>query len=85
MRDLGREDVRDLLRAGPFVFLIANLGDPLRVIPLEDRFAFWKSEAEARIVESDRIVLEAYAGGLAYAASEWRDGSRSIVLLEAYH
>lgn len=86
VRALCTEDIRALLRAGPVVFLVANLGDPLRVIPAGERFEFWKSQAQARIVDTARFSLEDFPGELAYVATAWTDGDATpIVLLEAYH
>jgi hypothetical protein len=89
-RLLGRADVKALLQAGAVQFVVADGGQPLRWVPLEERFVFWKGSARDHIVEdpSRPIDIYAYPEGFAYIASEWASGdvaSPPIVLLESHH
>jgi hypothetical protein len=86
-RRLGREAIRVLLHDRPVRFVVANVGDPLRWIPVADRFVFWKSEATVHVTGAERIDLDSFPRGLAYVASEWTAPGDDvpIVLLEARH
>ena len=82
-----KETIRQMLRQGPVEFVVANVGDPLKRIALEDCFEFWKTEAEPHLAENpDRIYLETFPDEYAYLASIW-EGERgmSVILLEMYH
>ncbi len=52
-RTVGREHVTDLLRSGRARFVLANCGDPLRWIPSDDTYRFWKAEVKDHLVEPD--------------------------------
>ena len=86
-RNVGREQVAELLRRGAVRFVVANVGDPLKWIPPEDQFAFWKGEVRPHLVEpEDNVVLEELPGEYGYFATEWGgDGAMPTVLLEMVH
>ena len=89
-RTLGRAEVKSLLKAGPVQFVVADVGKPLRWIPDEDRFVFWKIEARDHIVEDPHrpIDIYAYPEDYAYVASEWVAdplASTRIIVLERHH
>ena len=48
VRDLGAEDIRALLTAGPVRFVVANIAAPLRWVPVGECFQFWKAEVRSR-------------------------------------
>jgi hypothetical protein len=87
VRYLRFEELRSALAAGPVRFVVANIGAPLRWIPEDLRFEFWKTEIKDRIADPDGpIFLEDFPDGLAMVASEWlEDGCPPIVLLECHH
>ena len=84
---LSRSSIKDILRAGPIEFVVADVGIPLRWIEKEACFDFWKQSAEPHLAEPDEpISLDCFAGGLAYLASLWRrNDERALILLEAFH
>jgi hypothetical protein len=91
IRDLGREDVRQLSRGGIEPrFVVADIGQPLVWVDREHRYNVWKDEVAPRLVEpSDAdmgFALDDFPEGRAYLVSEWRlaDGSTAIVA-EAAH
>jgi hypothetical protein len=85
-RDLSGAALREILRGGPREFVVANVGEPLRWIPREECFDFWKDSAKSHIAESERFDLDEFPDGLAYFASSWSDGfGRVVILLEAHH
>jgi hypothetical protein len=89
-RLLGRADVKALLQTGPVQFVVADGGQPLRWVPLQERFVFWKADARDHIVENPEAPIDIYGyrEGYAYLASEWvSDGLASppIVVLERHH
>ena len=89
-RTLGRADVKALLQSAPVQFVVADVGKPLRWVPREERFVFWKADACDHIVENPHhpIDIYAYPEGYAYVASEWAAddvGSSPIIVLERHH
>jgi hypothetical protein len=88
IRQLGQEEIRQLLQTGQTQFVVANAGDPLRRIPMHDSYSFWKLEVRKHLVaEPDRTFnVYEFHEGYCYLASEWRDANgQTIVLLEKYH
>jgi len=87
LKSVGREEITQLLRDGS-TFVVADVGHPLRWIPEQDRFTFWKSEVEGHLVpaEVNGFCPEAYPGEYCYVASKWHAiGSKPIVVLEKHH
>jgi hypothetical protein len=85
-RWLDREAISELLRRGPVRFVVANVGDRLRWVPVAERFEFWKVHAAVHLSDSERIRLDDFPDGMAYVASEWLTfGEPPIVLLEVNH
>ncbi len=87
-RYLRADDIKAMLRLSPVQFIVANVGDPLTVIPLDQCFTFWKSEVQDHLVADPDgpIRLEKLPGEYAYLASEWSGGtSTPIVVLEKLH
>jgi hypothetical protein len=84
---LSRQAIRELLGSRPVRFVVANVGDRLRWIPLAERFDFWKTEAARHLSDDERVFLDGCSDGMAYFASEWRAGEDElpIVLFEAHH
>jgi hypothetical protein len=86
-RWLDREAICELLRRGPVRFVVANVGDRLRWVPLAERFEFWKGHAAVHLSDKERIHLDDFPDGMAYVASEWLavGNEPPIVLLEVHH
>jgi hypothetical protein len=89
-RVVGREQVADLLRNGRVSFVLANCGDPLKWIPPEDSYRFWKEEVKFHLVEPDVVERglrhEDWPGEYCLVGTEWGEGDRKIVvLLETHH
>ncbi len=89
-RPVGRAELADLLRVGPVRFVVADCGSPLRWVPADDRYRFWKDEVKPRLVEADvaegRFRLEDFPGERCYVATLWGEGEASpVVVLEARH
>jgi len=88
VRHVGRKEIAQLLRDGLKTFVVADVGLPLRWIPEQDRFTFWKAEVRDRLVpvEAHSFYLEDYSNEFCYIASEWRrSDSEPIVVLEKCH
>ncbi|WP_165249791.1 hypothetical protein [Paludisphaera soli] len=89
-RDVGCEQVRQLLRDGPVRFVIADCGRTIRWIALEDSFRFWKEEVKSHLIDWSVHVrgtrLEDWPGEYFYSGSEWDevDGA-AVVLLVKHH
>lgn len=88
VRDLGRAQIRALLRAGPVRFVVADVGSTLGWISATLAHSFWKSQVQRHLAEPDQTVdLARFPGEYCYFASEWRDsdGKPPIILLEKVH
>jgi hypothetical protein len=85
--ELGDEDIRALLAAGPLQLVEAAISVPLRWLPPASCFEFWKENVQQRLVPPGADVeCWTYPGGYCYYASKWTlaDGS-VVVLLEVNH
>lgn len=85
-RDLTASDIRDLLRAGPLRFVVANCGNRPVWVAESERFAFWKAEVQPHLTDTNAASPDDFPGGYFYFASEWLPASGSpILLLEMRH
>jgi hypothetical protein len=87
VRDVVSSNVKTLLSSAVVRFVIAEVGKPLRWIPAEERFRFWKSDVQPHIADEEKKSLDVSPGGYIYFASEWRsdDCIEAFVLLEKHH
>lgn len=73
-RSVGRDQVADLMRSGRVRFVLANCGDPLKWVPFQDSYRFWKDEVKPHMVEpsvaEDGFRLEDWPGDYCYVATE---------------
>jgi hypothetical protein len=85
-RDLTAAEVRDLLRAGPVRFVVANVGASLRWVAASECFRFWTDEVQSRVGDPAGARLEDFPGGYCYFASEWGpvEGPPVVVLSVAH-
>ena len=87
-RYLSANALKDMLKKFPVEFVIANVGDTLKSVPVSKCYEFWKSEVKAHLISSpdEPFRLEDFPKEYAYLASEWVGEIKNpIVLLEKYH
>lgn len=87
VRCLTADDIASLLRVGPVQFVVADVGVPLRWIPLSHCYDYWKREVHPHLAAPDsRTSLDGFPDCYCYFASEWglQDGA-SIILCERHH
>jgi hypothetical protein len=87
-RFLSKAALRELLRRCPVEFVVAEVGTPLKRVEVQKCYEFWKSEAEAHIVDDpdSGFRLEDFPGEYAFVASKWSGQIQTpIVLLEKHH
>jgi hypothetical protein len=85
-KSLIEEDIRRLLHDGPVQFVVANVGSPLRWIPVNECFLFWKNDAKRHLATGRKAILDEFPGTYCYFASQWDSAeSTPIVLLEMTH
>jgi hypothetical protein len=87
-RPVGPVEIADLLRAGWVRFVVANVGHPLRWVPPEECYRFWKAEVKPRTVAADAesFDLADFSDSYCYVATEWGgDGATPVVVLETHH
>jgi hypothetical protein len=86
IRDIGLEDIRNLLRNGVVRFIVADIGPNWNVwrnpIAFRDRR---RKSAGILPNHSSDCALEDWQGEYLYTASEWNDGGSPIVLLTKQH
>src|SRR4030095_2698644 len=83
-RYLTPTDLTEMLRTGPVEFIVADLGVPLKRVPVDKCYEFWESEVNPHLLRPhgkvDRSRLPDEYG---YLASEWSGHiAVPIVLLE---
>jgi len=85
--DVITADVKNLLSTTVVGFVVAEVGKPLRWISEEERFRFWKSDAQAHIADEEKRSLDDSPNGYFYFASQWRtdDAASVVILLEKHH
>ena len=85
---MGMDEVNALLRERPVQFVVADAG-PLRWIPLDESYSFWKSDVKQRLVHAtaERLYPEDHPGEYCYVGTRWvhEEQSPALVLLERHH
>jgi hypothetical protein len=84
---IGEAAIERLLQDGS-TFVVADVGRPLRWLPANERFAFWKDEVKCRLVASDArtFQLDDYPCSYCYVATRWTCPSLGpVVVLEKHH
>ncbi len=86
-QQLSPEEVTELLRLGPVQFVVADVGEKLRWVPLPDCYRFWKSDAKPHLAQPhSRIHLDDFPDSYCFLASRWEtDNSSPVVVLERLH
>jgi hypothetical protein len=87
LRELSASDIDELLRVGRVQFVVADVGSPLRWIPADECYGFWKSEVKNHLADpSKKIYLEDFPDEYCYVASEWEsEDGKPIVLVVMWH
>lgn len=86
--ELGADDIRALLRDGPVQFVVADVGHPLRWIPVASCFSFWKEELRERTAPVDEAFrLDQFPGQHCYTAVRWQktNDPLPLIVLEVHH
>ena len=87
IRNLDRENIRELMKQTPIVFVLADVGKKLNWINPDKCHQFWKEEVLEHLADNpDKIYLDDFPGDYTYIASEWAiESKETIVLLEKAH
>lgn len=90
IRDLDYEEIVELLKTSKISFVIADIGMPIKWIPIQENYDFWKKELKNRVTDPEKAKkgfrLEDYPGEYCYLVSEWKDNLRNtFLLLKKYH
>ena len=87
LRELNAADIAGLLRAGKVQFVVANVGSPLKWVPVGEGYSFWEAEVKKRLADPAANNYPGdFPGEYCYFASEWEaDGDEPIVLLVMSH
>src|ERR1043165_8731403 len=85
------DQIREPLRSDNVFVLVGDIGSDLIRLSGTDVYAFWKEEAQPRLVPPDKtetgFSLDDYDGEYCYLASAWAgtDLDRQVILFEKYH
>jgi hypothetical protein len=84
---ISREEIAQLLRQGPVLFVVADVGHRPIWIDVDECYPFWKREVKTHLADPDHgIVLESYPDQYAYIARRWAtELSHPVVVLEKHH
>jgi hypothetical protein len=87
LRELDSSDIAGLLRVGKVRFVVANAGNPLKWVPVDECYSFWKSEVKNHLAApAASNYPEDFPDEYCYFASEWQaQGAEPIVLLVLAH
>jgi hypothetical protein len=87
LRELNAADIAEMLRAGEVHFVVADVGRPLKWVPAEDCYSFWKSEVKGHIADpAAKKYLGDFSDEYCYFATEWKPGDGGpIILLTMHH
>jgi len=87
LRELNAADIAELLRVGKVQFVVANVGSPLKWVPVDECYSFWKSEVKNHLADpAANNYLEDFPDEYCYFASEWETkGVEPVVLLVMSH
>jgi len=86
-RYLTSNELTEMLKLHPVEFIVADVGVPLKRIPVDKCYEFWKSEVKRHLVSPDaKVDLSKLPDEYGYFASEWSGRIEvPIVLLEKIH
>jgi hypothetical protein len=86
-QQLSGVEVTDLLRLGPIQFVVADVGEKLRWVPLAECCRFWEGVAKPHLAQpQSRIRLDDFADSYCFIASRWQiEDSTPLVVLERRH
>ena len=88
-RYLTLNDIKSILSNNNAIqFIVANIGNELDWISLDECFNFWKSEIKPHLVSNpdEEFFLEDFPNEYSYVASEWFwELQTPVVLLEMHH
>jgi hypothetical protein len=89
-REVGSQQIGELLGHGLVQFVVATCGRPLQWVALGECYQFWKEEVKPRLVEpsaaENGLRLEEYPGSFCFVAAEWGDGKPvPVIVLETHH
>jgi hypothetical protein len=86
-RYLNATDLTEMLKIHPVEFIVADMGAPLKRIPVDKCYEFWKSEIKRHLLSPHgKIDLSKSPDEYGYLASEWSGQiAVPVVLLEKIH
>lgn len=86
-RYLTAADLTDMLKIHRVEFIVADIGAPLKRIPIEKCYEFWKSEVKHHLAHPHgKVDQSKLPDKYGYLASEWSGRFEvPIVLLEKIH
>src|SRR5262245_19204471 len=86
-RYLTPTDLTDMLKINPVEFIVADVGAPLKRVPVHKCYEFWQSEVKRHLLSPHRKVDQStFPEEYGYLASEWSGHIEvPIVLLEKLH
>src|SRR5262245_60696459 len=86
-RYLTPTDLADMLKINPVEFIVADVGAPLKRVPVHKCYEFWQSEVKRHLLSPHRKVDQStFPEEYGYLASEWSGHIEvPIVLLEKLH
>jgi len=94
VKDIGINEIKELLRTQDVIFVVDNIGIELKIIPKSDSYNFWKYDVKMRIVEPENaekgFSLENYPDEYCYLASKWKNSYdcndlTTYILLQVSH
>ena len=86
-RYLTAAELTEMLKVHPVEFIVADVGTPLKRIPVDQCYEFWKREVKPHLLNPQgKLNRSKLPDEYGYLASEWSGQTQApIVLLEKMH
>lgn len=82
IRDVGSEEIAQLLRSGVVRFIVADVGRPLEWIPNNERYDFWRDEVRPHLADpEERRSIDSFPDNYCYFASEWTSYDDEVIVV----
>ena len=87
VKHIDSQYIIDLIKKEKVKFVIANVGETLKWIDIENCYKFWKNEVKNHLANDlNKIDIEQFENNYCYIASEFETASNDyLILLEKFH
>jgi len=86
IKNITKAELVEMLKQGSVEFVIANISENLKWIPLNKCYENWAKTKNQVVQDLEKFDLESFPNNFAFVASEWsHDNQARTILLEKHH